>query len=297
MIINFIKGILIGLALVIPGLSGSAFAVVTGLYDKLIFSVNNLRKEFKKSMIFLIPIGLGAAVGILASVNAIIHLMQAFPLQSYAFFTGLVIGSIPAIRGKIKGGGKAKSNYIFAAAGFVIIAAMGFIIPSEEVVAITSIESAGQFIAILTAGIISCVLLAVPGVSGALILILLGQFGTIYNAVGNFAEVLIMLVRGQDGAIELGLSSGAIVFTFLIGAIIGIVAAARIIGYFLERHETKVYFGVMGLMLGAVVTLFNFGVIEHFTEISPYMLLNAVFLIVFAAIGFVCTKFMSGSKS
>ena len=297
MIINFIKGILIGLALVVPGLSASTFAVVTGLYDKIIFAVNNLRKEFKRGMIFLMPIGLGAAIGILASVGAIVSIMEAFPLQSYAFFIGLVIGSVPAIYSKIKTEKRVKPNYAFAIVGFAAIVVLGFIVPSNDIVAIYAIQNAGDFIAIFTAGIITCFLLAVPGISGALMLVLLGQFGTVYGAVSNFANVLFMLVRGQEGALELGMESGAIVLTFFVGALIGLAAAAKVIGYLIERYEVKVYFAVMGLVLGAVVTLFNFGVIEHFTEISPYMLLNAGFLIAFAAVGFICTKFMARSKA
>jgi len=298
---NFIKGIFIGLALVIPGLSASTFAVVTGLYDKIIFAANNLRKDFKKSFLFLLPIGFGAAIGILASVSAIVEVMYRFPLQSYAFFIGLVLGSIPTIYGKIKGDTKtkAKNNYLFAVFGFAIIVVLSFIVPSDDATAISQIDSAGDFIGIFTAGIISCFLLAVPGVSGALILVLLGQFATVYGAVGNFADMIFMLIRGQEGALELGLYSGAIVLTFFVGAIIGLIAAAKIIGYFIERYEIKVYFAVMGLVLGAVVTLFHIDgiVIGHFTELSPYLFINAGFLAVFAAVGFVCTKFMSRWKS
>jgi len=297
MIINFIKGMVIGLALVIPGLSASTFAVVTGLYDNIIFAANNLRKEFRQSFLFLLPIGLGAGIGILASVSAVMHLMYAFPLQSYAFFVGLVLGSVPIMYGKIKGGLQTKTNYVFLVVGFVIIVVLGFIVPSDDVIAIYSIENVGNFISILTAGIIACFLLAVPGISGALILILLGQFGTVYGAVESFAVMLLMLLRGQEGAIEIALESGAIVLTFFVGALIGLFAAAKIIGYLLERHEIKVYFAVMGLVLGAVVTLFNFGVVDHFMEISPAILLNAAFLVVFAVIGFVCTKFMARWKS
>jgi putative membrane protein len=169
---------------------------------------------------------------------------------------------------------------------------LGFIIPSDDVVAIYSMENAGDFIAIFTAGIISCFLLAVPGISGAMILILLGQMGTVYGAVDSFADMIIMLIRGQDGALELGLASGAIVLTFFAGAIIGLIAAAKIIGYLIERFEVKVYFVVMGLVLGAIVTLFNFGVADQFAIISQEIILNIVFLLVFAAAGYICTKFM-----
>ncbi|MCL2573928.1 MAG: DUF368 domain-containing protein [Defluviitaleaceae bacterium] len=299
MIINFIKGILIGLALVIPGLSASTFAVVTGLYDKLVFAVNNIRKEFKKSFFFLLPIALGAAVGILASVSAVIQVMYRFPLQSYAFFIGLVLGSLPTIFGKIKPEKSRKPNYLLAVFGFAIIVVLSLTVPTDDVVAVTQIENMGHFISIFAAGVISCFLLIVPGVSGALILILLGQFATVYGAVGNFAEMAFMLIRGQEGALELGFDAAMIVLTFLAGSIIGIIAAAKVIGYFFERYETKVYFAVLGLVLGAVFTLFHIDgiVIGYFTEFSPQILLNAGFLIVFAIVGYVCTKLMAKVKS
>lgn len=298
MIINAVKGILIGLALVIPGLSASTFAVVTGLYDKLIFAINNLRKEFKKSMIFLLPIGFGTALGILASTGAVLYLMDNFGLQSYAFFIGLVLGSVPAIWRKMKGGASETGpafyiNYALTIAGFAAIVILGFIVPSDNIIAIHSIQNIGNFFSIFIAGFVACLLLVVPGVSGALVLILMGQFGTVYGAVSNFADVLFMIIRGQDGAGDLIFSSGAIVLTFLGGAVLGLFAAARIVGYFIERYESKVYFAVIGLVLGAVVTLFNFGAAEYFTELSPAVLLNGAMLIVFAGLGYICTKFIA----
>jgi len=296
MISNALKGVFIGIALVIPGLSASTFAVVTGLYDKIISAVNNIRKQFKKSLLFLLPIGIGVAVGILASAGAILRIMYAFPLQSYGFFIGLVIGSVPTIYGKIKPGVGKKPNYAFAIVSFVAIAFLAFIVPTDDVVSIYAIEGIGDFITIFTAGLIACFLLAVPGVSGSLIIILLGQYGTVYGAVSNFSEVILMLIRRQEGALDLGLDSGFIILAFAAGAIIGLLAAAKIIGYLIERFEVKVYFAVMGLVLGAVVTLFYIGAAEHFTQASPAIALNIVFLAVFGALGYFCTKLMRGKE-
>ena len=296
MISGIIKGFFIGIALVIPGLSASTFAVVMGLYDKIIFAVNNLRGQFKASFAFLAPIGLGAAVGILVSAGAIVRIMQAFPLQSYAFFIGLVIGSVPAIYGKLKTGTGKKINYTFAVVAFAAIAALSFVVPSDEVVAIPAIQNIGQFVTIFTAGLITCFLLAVPGISGSLILILLGQFGTVYDAVSNISDVAFMLIRGEEGAMALGLSSGFIMLAFASGAIIGLLAAAKIIGYLLERFEVKVYFAVMGLVLGAVVTLFNIGAAGYFSELNTAILINIAILAAFSALGFICTRIMSGNR-
>jgi len=295
MIINLIKGFFIGLALVIPGLSASTFAVVTGLYDKMIYSINNIRRQFKQSMIFLLPIGIGAAIGILASANIVITLMEEFTLQCYSFFVGLVLGSVPTIYGKIKPQIKNFPNYALTLVSFVIIAALGFIVPSDEVVAIHAIESTGQFVTISSAGLLASFMLAIPGVSGSLIVILLGQYGTVYGAVSNFADVIFMLIRGEEGALSLGLSSGFIILAFGVGCIIGLLAAAKIIGFFIERFEVKVYFAVMGLVMGAVVTLFYIGVWDFFVQPGQSIAINAVILVVFAILGYICTRIMSRS--
>jgi len=293
MISNIIKGFFIGVALVVPGLSAATFAVVTGLYEKIIFAVNNIRRQFKTSMLLLLPIGIGAVIGILASANAVIGLMEDFPLQSYSFFIGLVLGSIPTIYKKIKPEIKVAFNYIFTFVCFIVISALAFIVPSDEVVAIHVIEDVGQFITISSSGLIAAFMLAVPGVSGSLIVILLGQYGTVYGAISNFADVIFMLIRGEEGALYLGLSSGFILLAFGIGCLIGLAAAAKVIGYLIERVEVKVYFAVMGLVLGAVVTLFYIGVADFFTYLGPHIALNILLLVIFAALGYICTKFMS----
>ena len=293
LIFGIIKGFFIGLALVIPGLSASTFAVVMGLYDRLIASINNLRTQFKDSMKFLLPLGIGAAVGILASAGLFVRILERFPLPSYAFFIGLVLGSVPLIYQKIKPDMKSKSNYIIGFIAFGIIAALGFIVPTDDVVAIEAIGNIGHVVQIFTAGVISCFSLAVPGVSGSLIVILLGQYGTVYGAVSNFADVIMMAIRGQSGAMELGLDSGLIILVFGLGAIVGLITAAKIIGYLLQRSEVKVYFAVMGLMFGAVVTLFMIGVADHIAAPDASVILNIGLIAVFGVVGYICTKLMS----
>jgi len=262
MLIRTIKGILIGLGLVIPGLSASTFAVVVGLYDDIISNVNNLRRQFKKSCLFLFPVAIGVAIGILASTQLIFYVIENFPVQSYALFIGLVLGSLPMLVKKLGGRGREYKFYPLSVLGFAVIMAMGFFAPDtgDTAIAIYSIEGAGDAASIFAAGVISCFLMAVPGMSGSVMLMLLGHFGTVYGAVSNFVDVGIMAVRGQPGAVEAGLDSVAIIGVFGVGAVIGVVLAAKLIGMLLERHEVPVYFAVMGLIAGAVVILFNMGI-------------------------------------
>ena len=298
-VLNVVKGFFIGLALVVPGLSGATFAVVMGVYEGLIHALNHLLKDFKNNMLFLLPLGFGIAVGILASASGIIFLIEYYPMQSYSFFIGLVLGSLAIIFNKLKPGIKKPINYPILLLGLSLVVVMTLFVPDsgDEAVAIASIDNIGHFITILSAGVISCFLMAVPGVSGAVILMLLGHFGTVYGAVSNFADVLLMALRGEGGALELGLSSGFIVLTFFVGALIGVFGAARIAGFLIERFEASVYFAVMGLVVGAVYTLFVMGVGPGLADSFDYSaaagLLAVITISAAVAAGYLCISFMS----
>ncbi|MCL2415847.1 MAG: DUF368 domain-containing protein [Defluviitaleaceae bacterium] len=303
MIINLIKGALIGLGLVLPGLSGSIFAVVVGLYDDIIIAVNTLRRDLKKNIKFLLPILIGIAIGILASASATVYVIENFPFQSYAFFIGLVLGSLPKIYGKIAKGRKNYKLYPIAVFGFFVILIMAFFSPdsSETAVAMHAIEGIGDAATILLAGVISCFFMTIPGMSGSVMLMLLGHFGTVYGAVSNFVDVGIMMVRGQPGVISEGLASLGIIVMFSVGALAGIVAAARIIGFLIERYEIAVYFGVTGLIVGAVVVLFNLGIsetfINNFAEGGILSgIIGVLWLVLFTVLGFVATHIISGKE-
>lgn len=303
MIVNFIKGIFIGLALVIPGLSASTFAVVMGIYDKLIQNINTLRKETRTSLRFLLPIGAGAAVGILASVGFFLWVIEMFELPSYAFFIGLVLGSIPVIYRKMKPQISKKFNYVLFVIGLLAIPALHFLVPTsaDYSAQIMAINSFGDFGIILAAGFVSCFLIALPGVSGAMILILMGQIDTVYGAVSNFVDAILMTIRGQEGAWYYGLSALLIVLVFFVGAIIGLLLAARIIGALIERHEASVYFAVMGIIIGAVAVLYDLGVHSHFaynfTDGSFGPIVRDFGLALAAlALGYICTGLMGREK-
>ena len=92
-----ISGAIIGVANIIPGVSGGTMAVVLNLYDKLIGAFSNIRKNWKESLKLLIPIVIGAGIGIVAFSWLIKFLLEKFPLATNYFFIGLIIGSIPMI--------------------------------------------------------------------------------------------------------------------------------------------------------------------------------------------------------
>ena len=99
---NICKGMLIGIANIIPGVSGGTMAVSMGIYDRLIHCISHPFKDLKNNFLFLVPIALGMGIAIIASAFGIDYLFETFPLQTNLLFIGLIMGSLPAIYGKVK---------------------------------------------------------------------------------------------------------------------------------------------------------------------------------------------------
>ena len=97
MLKNICKGMLIGIANIIPGVSGGTMAVSMGIYDQLIRCISHPFKDLKNNLLFLFPIALGMGMAIIASAFGIDYLFETFPLQTNLLFSGLILGSLPAI--------------------------------------------------------------------------------------------------------------------------------------------------------------------------------------------------------
>ena len=103
MIKSVLKGMVIGIANIVPGVSGGTMMVSMGIYDKLIHCITHLFSEFKKSVLFLLPIAVGMVAAIAASSFGLTYLFEHFPIQTNLLFVGLILGGLPAIGSKVKG--------------------------------------------------------------------------------------------------------------------------------------------------------------------------------------------------
>lgn len=264
-IINFIKGIIVGIAVVIPGLSGSMFAVIVGVYEKMINAVSTLRKNFKKNILFLLPIAIGGIIGILLSAKLIVDLCEKYPQQAYFFFIGLVLGSIPLVLRKMRGT-KFDPLYLlitFFSFGFILL--MGYLSAGETSETISEsvhyLTGISDVVAVFVAGFLSCALMSVPGVSGSVTLMVLGQYNKVYGAVGDCSDMVKFIIKGDfDNALLMGKSLGTAI-VFAIGGILGFLIIAKLISKLLAKFEAQVYYGVFGMVIGAAVILFAQGVL------------------------------------
>ncbi len=306
-IINFIKGIVVGIAVVIPGLSGSIFAVVVGLYEGMINAVSTLRKNFKKNVIYLLPIVLGAIIGILLSAKLIVDICEKFPQQSYFFFIGLVIGSAPLVIRKMKKKGFNPLYLLITlfSLGFILI--MGMLSggeadeASEMVYHLTGIT---DFVFVFISGFISCAFMSIPGVSGSVTLMVLGQYHKVYGAVGECTDMLKFLLKGDFEAAANASLSIFTVAVFGIGGVLGFLIIAKLISKLLEKFEAQVYYGVAGMIIGAVIILFKQGVMmdEKFMSIFENGFSNSIIVmlvidLLLVAIGVICTLFLDDDSA
>lgn len=235
---NMIYGAIIGIANIIPGVSGGTMAVILNIYDELISAVSNFTKAFKKSLMLLIPIGLGAGVGIILFSKLIGYLLETHPMPVNFFFMGLIIGSVPMIykRATVKEF-KVVSLIPFVIA-MAIMVGMSFLSKDEAAVdtLITTI-TLGTAIKLIVCGAIAAACTILPGVSGSLILVVLGVYTSVLNAISTFNIPVLFFVG--------------------IGVLIGLLGGAKLIDICLRTNEQLTFFAILGLVVGSVVPVFK----------------------------------------
>ena len=248
MIKQILQGMVVGIANIIPGVSGGTMMVAMGLYDRLIHAITHLKSEFKESMKLLIPIFAGAGIAIVALSRLFEFLLAVYPIPTNFAFCGLIAGSLPFIFKKVKGHkvtvGKLIPFLIFF--GVVILMAL-----LGETGGNSADVSFGlvNVIKLFSVGIIAAATMVVPGVSGSMMLMLLGYYDTILKAINDFVDALVKFDMG-------GLATGVgILAPFGIGVVIGIFLIAKLIEFIFSKAEIHAYYGIIGLILASPIAI------------------------------------------
>jgi len=271
-----IKGIAIGVANVVPGVSGSTLAVIFRVYDRLIESINCLFTDMKKSLKFLIPFGIGMVIGILGLGSLLDFFIINFSLQAGAFIAGLMAGSIPFIHKlAISQNGKKMHYYIVALIAAIVIIVLSLFVPTPEIY--TGAEfSVGLVILLFVAGFLGAAAMIIPGVSGAMVLMLLGVLPIAMHTITLIREYLMT-------PFDFGLLPPILLVLVPvgIGLIVGILLTSRLIANLLKNHHSITYFIILGLIFGTIFAVFN--------NDSTYQSHAAITLplVVFAVIAFI----------
>ncbi|MCL1843082.1 MAG: DUF368 domain-containing protein [Defluviitaleaceae bacterium] len=286
----FLKSMAVGGANVMPGVSGATLAVIFRMYDKLIESINELFLNMKKSLKFLVPVGVGMVAGILVVGSVMNVLIDRFSLQTAGFITGLIAGSVPFIYSlAIKPATSASPSkhmkfyaVAVAAAIFIVwLARLEFdsapVAYGEDMVFNLSLAARLFF-----GGLFAAAAMVIPGVSGAMIFVIFGLYNILMDTI---SEISAYLMSPLDFEI---LRQIVIVAAPLgIGIIAGVLLGSKLIAYLLEKFTTATYFAILGLVFGSVYAVF-------YAEETHQSYENLTFgLVAFTVIAFACGMILS----
>ncbi len=282
---DIIKGILIGIANIIPGVSGGTMAVSLGIYDKLISSISNLLKDWKKSLVTLLPIILGCGIGIVGFTYAIEYLLSHHTFVTCMAFVGLILGGIPILLISLKKE-LAKTSSKIGISGilaFVFLFAVAVFLPmmnAEDEVLKTFHATPGVMAALFFVGIIASATMVIPGVSGSLVMMILGYYYGIINTIKSFLDAL----KAFDipGLIH----SFALLMPFGIGVLLGIFLIAKLITFLFEKFGIQTYCAILGLIIASPFAIFyNTGALKQISSLGiGQILLGCLLAVLFAAV-------------
>lgn len=241
-ILLVLKGFLLGIANVIPGVSGGTLALTLGIYQDLIGAISHFFKNLKKNLKFLIPLGIGMVIAILLGSKVITFCLDKFALPTTLFFIGLIVGGIPLLTKKLKGRRLKPLNLAVFLLTFGIVMIMTFLNAGNNAVDLSNM-SVIQFILLMIVGMVAAATMVIPGVSGSFVLMLLGYYKPVMATLGNLTDFSLL---GHNILV---------LAPFGIGLLIGIVGIAKLIEFLLKKYEIPTYYGIVGFVTASVIGL------------------------------------------
>ncbi len=262
--INFLKGIIVGIGGIAPGLSGSVLLVILGLYQKAINAIGTLFKDLKNNVKFLFPLVLGFGVGVIIFSKIVDFLLGNYEMYTRYAFLGLVLGTIPLFYKEVKKEGFKKKYYIYIVVAAIIGLSVFFF-------------NKNLFPAVTNPNIFQSVLLGVavagssivPGVDSAVILSSLGLYELYVSSIADF-NLSILIPAG------FGLVIGALVISFIINKLI-------------KRFYTATFSIIFGLFLSIIPNVLNGSCTLGFNA-------NSVISIIICILGFGVSYFLGDIK-
>lgn len=237
-----LKGFILGIANIIPGVSGGTLAMTMGIYEDIIKSISSILKTPKKSLKLLLHLGIGAVLSILILSKLLNYTLTNYAFATTLFFIGLIVGGFPLLLKKAKGH-KVSLGYLLSflsTTSLVII--LRLLQTSENIVSLNNV-SLFTIIILLLVGMLAASTMVIPGVSGSFVLMLIGFYKPILNTISNITKINLL---GHNLLI---------LVPFGIGVLLGIVLTAKLIEYLLKKYEIYTYYGIYGFILASILVL------------------------------------------
>lgn len=260
-------GVILGVANVIPGVSGGTLAVVFNIYDRLINVITLNVKKILSEWKFILPLVVGMGLGIILFSKAITFLFENYPVQTNWFFIGIILGSIPMIAKRLMAASKASSSdarkipvsaIVCGVLALAVMATMTYANVAESGAPIqtelTPLLAVKLFIGLACATIA----MIIPGISGSFLMLVVGVYSTVIAAISDFNIPLLIPA--------------------VIGGVVGLLGGAKLVRFLMEKVPAQTYGAIMGLVLGSILVIFpGFG---GFATLATSLLAAAVGFVV-----------------
>ena len=256
---DFFKGMLVGVGGISPGLSGSVLLVILGLYQKVINSIGNFFKDKKNNFKFLLPIILGAGVGIVLFSKVVDFLLGSYEMYTRFAFLGLILGTIPLFYKEVKKEGFNKKYYGFIVVSFIL----GIILFTCNKGLFPKIENPNLIQSIIL-GFAVAGSSIVPGVDSAVILSTLGLYELYVSSIANF-EMSILIPAG-------------------FGLVIGVVLISSIMNKLIKKYYTATFSIIFGLFLAIIPNVLTESCALGFNKESLIAIIICVIAFVFSIV-------------
>lgn len=265
-VIAILKGILVGLAVLIPGVSGGSMIMTMGIYEQAVSITSRDRKVRRSAIVFLLPYGVGIVVGILGLAFVIKWLRERYLFETALCFIGMILGSLPVLFKKVKGEKFSPLGAVLFLLMVGIMIALPHLSGSAGGEGKLTVSAVGALMAVVL-GFIGAGTMIVPGISGSMVMLVLGYYDDIIGHITGLKEIL---KGGSLGGSAFFGHAFALGF-FAIGALLGLLLVSRWIKWLLSHAPVPTYYAIMGLMLASPYPIFIKSNLD-FAAMSPIRL-------------------------
>ncbi|ADL03881.1 DUF368 domain-containing protein [Lacrimispora saccharolytica] len=293
---EILRGVIIGVANILPGISGGMLAITMGVYDKIIHAVTQLFREPIKSLRVLLPYGIGAAAGIVFLSLAFEYLFHTYPLQTKMAFLGLIGGGLPSLFQKSfsKDRTDRKKGIITAILTCCVVLLITYIAETTitsghsgegmDMASGAAYLSSGKLwmLSMFLVGLLAAATMVVPGVSGSMIMMMIGY----YEPILQTNNACIRALSSFD--FQSLLVNGMVLAPYITGLLLGVFLFAKVVERLLTHHERQMYRVIIGLVCSSpFVILWDM----PWEMVKLYELLGGIAL---ALLGYVAADLLGG---
>ena len=260
---NIYRGMVMGIVDLVPGVSSGTIAVLLGFYDRLIAAINGiLTRDWKKHLRFLFPLGIGMAIALFSFSHLMNWLLSNHTKPTFYFFIGLIVGILPFLFRESNAKATFKWQHILLLLLGILIICLLPVNPDEG--GIIENKTFSTYVLLFFSGFVASAAMIIPGISGSLIMVIIGVFPTVIRAVTTLDFKIIIIVG--------------------IGIALGVLTMSKIIHYFLEHYHSLTFALIIGLVIGSIFVIFP-GWAQNISQLIVSIVVFAIGLLIAYVLG------------